>query len=212
MFEFDAGAGDIVEFSFRYKKYSDDSPLYEDLIISARYKVEMVTTNTHKLKTFTTRILEEDRLKDSGKDILPWEYIYTEKIGYYYEFIPIFDNLPHPAVDNFAMLRCYSEPGFSYVSDEWLSYSLPCDFTTDIKTFKNEFNKIYPNPFSNNLFVVAGGDGVIEITDILGKVVLSSKLSNGENEILTEYLLPGMYFAKVTNKDNSIHIYKIVKI
>jgi hypothetical protein len=116
LFDFDAEVNDIVEFTFRYKKYDDLS--CKDTILSARYQIESITANTQNLKTFRTKILEEDKLVEYGIGILPGYYSYTEKIGFYSEFMPVLDNVPHPAVDNFSMLRCYSDADFSFVSDE----------------------------------------------------------------------------------------------
>jgi hypothetical protein len=213
LFDFDAKIDDIIEFTFMYKKYDDDFPLYKDTILSARYQVENITTNAQNLKTFMTKILEEDKFSDYGMEILPWHYSYTEKIGFYSEFMPVLDNLPYPAVDNFPMLRYYSDAGFSFVPDEWAATSLPRDYSvaTGISTAKDENITIYPNPFSDNIFVFSCNGGYLEIIDVSGKIVCYSELSNGINEISASHLLQGIYLVKIQNKDNSIQTLKIVK-
>jgi hypothetical protein len=203
LFDFDADINDTVEFTFMYRK--DEN---KDTILSARYHVESITVNAQNLKTFATEILEEDK-----KDIIPWHYSYTEKIGFYSEFMPILDDTPRPAVDDFPMLRCYSDAGFSFVPDKWAETSLPCDYSaaTGINIPGDENSIIYPNPFGNTVFVLSCKEGYLEITAVSGKVVCYSELSNGINKISTSHLLPGIYLVKIQNKDNSIRIFKMVK-
>jgi len=215
LFDFDAEVNAILEFTFVYKKYGDDFPMYKDTILSARYQVESIITNAQNRKTYATKILEEDKFADSGMEILPWHYSYTEKIGYYYEFMPILDNLPHPLVSNFTMLRCYSDADFSFVSGEWLATSLPCNYSTasGINTPKDKEDiRVFPNPFNENIFVLTNNEGYIKIMDITSKIIYSSKLSNGINELSTSHFLKGTYLIKIQNKDNGIQTFKIVKI
>ena len=215
LFDYNAEINNIVEFTFKYQKYDyDNFPSYKDTILSARYQVESIVINAQNLKTFVTKILEEDKFVVYGMEILPWHYSYTEKTGYYYEFMPVLDNLAHPAVDNFPMLRCYSDAGFSFVSDEWSATYLPCNhsFITSINTLKDDNITIYPNPFSDSVFVSTNNGGNLEIIDVSGKVVYYSELSNGINEISTTRFLKGIYLVKIQNKDNSVQTFKIVKI
>jgi hypothetical protein len=213
LFDFDAEINDTVEFTFMYKKYDD--VLCKDTVLSARYRVESITTNAQHLKTFATKILEEDKFAEYGMDILPCNYSYTEKIGFYSEFMPVLDNLPYPAVDNFPMLRYYSDTGFSFVSDEWVALSLPYKYyfvATGINIPKDENTAIYPNPFNDKVFVSASDGRSIEIVDVSGKTVHYSELSDGKNEISTSHLLRGIYLVKIQNKDNSIRIFKRMKL
>ena len=214
LFDFDAKVNDTVEFTYKYQKYHDDFPMYTDTIFSARYQVESITTNAQNLKTFGTKILEEDKFAVDGMEILPWYYLYSEKIGFSREFMPVLDNLAHPAEDLFPMLRCYSDADFSFISDEWAATSLPYDysFATGINAASKDENiKTYPNPFNDNIFVFTDYDGNIEIIDVSGKIIYSSKLLKGINEIPTSYFIKGIYFAKIQNKDSIIKILKIIK-
>ena len=216
LFDFDVEVNDIVEFTFMYREYVDvfPLPLYKDTILSARYQIESITTNAQNLKTFATKILEEDKFTDYGMEILPWYYSYTEKVGLHSEFMPILDNLARPAIADFLMLRCYSDADFSFISEEWAATSLPCNYsiaTTSINTPKDEFIKIYPNPFDNSVFVTAYKGGNIEIIDVSGKIIYCSKLSNEINRISTNHFSKGIYFVKIRDKDNSIQVFKIVK-
>ena len=219
LLDFDVEVNDIVEFTFMYKKYNDDDfPMGKDTVFSARFRVESVTTNAQNLKTVTTKVLEEDVLDFWGIPVPPYiyhTYSYTEKIGIYREFMPMFDNVPHPAIEVYQWLRCYSDADFSFISDEWAAISLPCDYpivTTGINIFsKNDNIEIYPNPFNDNVFVFTYNGKNIEIIDVSGKVVYYSELSNGINEFSTSHFLKGIYLIKVQNKDNSIQMFKIVK-
>ena len=214
LFDFDAELDDIVEFTFKYRKYDEDNfPAYKDTILSARYRIESVTTNAQNLKIFATEILEEDKFVYYGMEILPRYYSYTEKIGYDSEFMPILDNAAHTAIQTFPMLRCYSDADFSFVSERWLATSLPCNYSiaTDIRHPKDENVTIYPNPFGDKIFVSSYNGGNIEIIDMVGKIVYDSKLSNGINEISTSHFPKGIYVVKIQNPDNSIQIFKIVK-
>ena len=216
LFDFDAKVNDIVEFSFMGKAYFFDRdrnpPFYDiDTVFSVRSVVENITTNAQGLKTFTTKILEEDRLDT----YFPYSYTYTEKIGLQSEFILKIESeyfLPEYPPNRF--LRCYSDANFSFVSDEWAATSLPCNYsiTTSINALKDDNITIYPNPFSDSVFVFTNNVGNLEIIDVSGKVVYYSKLSNGINEISASHFLKGIYLVKIQNKDNSIQTFKIVKI
>jgi hypothetical protein len=216
LFDFDAEVNDTVEFTFMYKKYDNDFPSGKDTLLSARFYVEDITTNVQNLKTFGTKVIDEDA--DKLYEVFNYldyrsHYTYTEKIGLHGEFMPVFDNAAHPDMEVFRWLRCYSDTNFSFMSDEWSAMSLPCDYSiaTSFDMPKDENIKIYPNPFNNTVFVFANRGGNIELIDVSGKVVYSSELSNGINEISTGHFLTGIYFVKVRTKDNIIHTFKIIK-
>ena len=216
LFDFDAEVNDIVEFTFKYRIYDDNYLFRKDSILSLRFEVENITTNAQNLKTFTTKIVDED--KDKGMYGYLWSYSYTEKIGLGSEFMPVLNNLPSiPLGEQFLYLRCYSDSDLSFISAHWQFWGIngyyPCNysFNTSINTPKNENTKIYPNPFSDNIFVTTFNGENIEIIDISGRIVYYSELSNGINEISTGHFLKGIYFAKIRNKDDSIQTFKIVK-
>ncbi|MDR1416990.1 MAG: T9SS type A sorting domain-containing protein [Prevotellaceae bacterium] len=227
LFDFDAKVNDTIEFTFIYKKY-DDFPLpsYKDTILSARFEIESIAPNAQNLKTFRTKVLDEDahKLYGSYLDYIS-HYTYTEKIGLHGEFMPVFDNAAHPDEEVFRWLRCYSDAGFSFISNEWTTISLPCDYSTatgidipqndsiatGIDILQDENIKIYPNPFNDNVFVFTSNGGYVEIIDASGKAVYYSELSNGVNEISTGHFFTGIYFVKIRNKDNRIKTFKIIK-
>jgi hypothetical protein len=215
LFDFDAEVNDIIEFTFMYREYDTENHPFEDskdTVLSVKYLVEDITVNDQNLKTFTASGIDEIYYGD-GTYRPPYIYVYTEKIGSHSDFMPVFDNTDHPAVDVFRCLRCYSETGFSFVSDEWAAMSLPCNYSvaTSINTPKDGNAKIYPNPFNDHIFVFANNGDYLEIIDVSGKVVYYSGLSNGINRIPTTHFLKGIYFIKIQDKDNSIQIFKTVK-
>ena len=215
LFDFDAKVNDTLIFSFMGVKYFFDNgnnpPFYsKDTIFSVRCVVEKITTNVQNLQTFTTNILEEDRLEL----YFPSTYTYTEKMGLHSEFILKIEDIYYiPEFPPYKGLRCYSDADFSFISDEWTIMSLPCDysFSNNINTLKEEENiNIYPNPFHNNIFVFTNNKGNITITDISGKIIHHSELLNGINEISTNHFPKGIYFVKVQNNNNQN--FKIVKL
>jgi len=216
LYDFDAAVNDTVRFSFMGVKYFFDTsqtPAFysKDTIFSVRFVVENITLDTQNLKTFTTKIVEQDKLEL----YFPSSYIYTEKIGLHSEFILKFKDeyyLPEYPPDRF--LRCYSDADFSFISEKWAAMSLPCNYSiaTGINTPKDENITIYPNPFSDSVFAFTNNGGNIEIIDVAGKVVYYSKLLNGINKISASHFLKGIYIVKIQNKDNSIQTFKIVKI
>jgi hypothetical protein len=219
LFDFDAKANDTVEFSFRYKMFYDplayDPQLpHKDTVLTARYRVESITENDRNLKTFRTEVLAEDKPRFQLWGA-PHTYTYTEKIGWHDDFMPALDNAAHPDDGAFRMLRCYSEPGFLFVSDEWAALSLPCDYSaaTGFDTpSKESSSAIYPNPFNDRLVVFASDEGTVEITDVSGKTVHYSRLSKGTNEISVSHLPGGIYPAKIRNRDNSVRVLKLIKL
>ncbi|MDD3741562.1 MAG: T9SS type A sorting domain-containing protein, partial [Bacteroidales bacterium] len=84
----------------------------------------------------------------------------------------------------------------------------------------NNFNEgefvVYPNPTSNNITLSINdfnGDVTYILFDIHGKEIVSNKLSIEKSineEISLQNCLPGMYFLKLTTKDETIN-YKIIK-
>ena len=213
LFDFDVEVNDIVEFTFMYEKLDYENWTSKDTILSARYIVEDITINAQNLKTFRTKVLEEDAHKIYVfYPYYPNVHTYTEKIGLHSEFMPMFDNAAHPDEEIYRWLRCYSDADIFFISKHWEAMSLPCDYTisTGINIWENEESiRVYPNPINDNVFVFANNGGNIEIIDAFGKIVYCSDLLNGINEISTGHFLKGIYFIKI--KNNRFQIFKIIK-
>jgi len=102
-------------------------------------------------------------------------------------------------------------PEFTFSSDK--DMEIVANFTEDvgIETVENENTMVYPNPFNNHITVFSNNDKHITITDIVGKVLYDSQLSDGINEISTTHFHSGIFFVRVQNNDNSIKNFKIIK-
>ena len=79
----------------------------------------------------------------------------------------------------------------------------------DIEKLIENSRTIYPNPINDYLFVDYSKLKIdkIEILDLLGKVVISEKIENG-NRINTSNLPSGIYFLKLGNNNNKQKIIK----
>lgn len=83
---------------------------------------------------------------------------------------------------------------------------------TAVNEIGNPEVTIYPNPFTNQLFIKnAGQFEMFTICDIHGKILISEKLTKNENAVInTESLKNGMYFLTVSNGQES-KVFKVVK-
>ena len=212
LLDFDAEVNDIIEPTFIYRKSDFEHYSYKDTVLSVKYLVEDITINAQNLKTFTAKGMDEVDYGD-GIHRPPRIYAYTERIGLYGEFMPMFNNTSYPCIEYYRGLRCYSDADISLVSDEWAAMSLLCSYPVDLgtHTLNDENIKIYTNPVNDHIFVFTNDGGNIKIIDVSGKVVYVSKISNGMNEISTNHLPQGVYFVKIQHKDNHPQIFKIIK-
>ena len=217
MFDFSTEVNDTIEFTFRYQ-IGDSTGLnvLKDTTLSAKFVIEDITTDMQGLKTFITKVLEEDEYIFQDVSLLSptFPYIYTERIGLHGEFLPILDDMAHPNWEYYRWLRCYTDADISFVSDRWATMSQPCDYpiTTGVNTFQIENDKVYPNPFSDHISVFTDHGGNIEIIDIVGKTIYQSTLMPGVNNISTNHFSTGVFFIKIQNKENSVQNFKVVKL
>ncbi|NVO04269.1 MAG: T9SS type A sorting domain-containing protein [Bacteroidetes bacterium] len=72
----------------------------------------------------------------------------------------------------------------------------------------------FPNPFSSEINIniknFVSENAVIEIIDIMGKVILSQKIENNEYKLNTSDIKPGVYFVKLTS-ENFNDVSKLIK-
>lgn len=89
-------------------------------------------------------------------------------------------------------------------------FAIAPDTTTHETAISPELNSmsnisLYPNPVSDhltlNLNEHTGKAITVDILDLFGKVVLSEKLSNGNYEINTARLIPGIYTIRFSDKE-----------
>ncbi|MDL2262043.1 T9SS type A sorting domain-containing protein [Bacteroidales bacterium OttesenSCG-928-I21] len=215
--DFGVQVGDTAQFAFMFKEFyhNDIEWFNRDTILTARFKIEDIETDIENLKTFKSRIIDEDIYKFDGVYHAPYIYTYMEKVGYYDKFMPILDNGGgYPDIVSYFWVRCYSDANFSFISDEWAAIDLPCNYSIYCNLNTPQIKKnieIYPNPFNESISILANNGKSVEIIDILGKNVYYSDLVDETTEISTNHLPKGIYFAKIKNKDNSVQILKIVK-
>jgi hypothetical protein len=73
----------------------------------------------------------------------------------------------------------------------------------------------YPNPTTQNLTLSIGNDISetlhFQLCDLSGKIIERRKISNRTETIHMENLATGPYFLKVSNSNNEVKIFKIIK-
>jgi len=214
VFDFNVEAGDIVQLELKYIA-SSESPIeiiaYNCLVDKVSY--ENVGNLQLKAVSVSFDVSFWDELS-STFDEMQWKLTYYERIGLMndWHFLPVISKYS-PAAS--VPLLGYQDNVLTYVNDRWVKVmGQYCDYPNKpkkIDNVKSEQLNIYPNPFNDNIFVSVNGGKNIEITDVLGKVVHCSELSNGINEISTSHFLKGIYLVRIQNKDNGIQTFKIIK-
>ncbi len=68
--------------------------------------------------------------------------------------------------------------------------------------------KFYPNPASTSLQIETTQVGTYSLIDYMGKIVLTGKLINGENQLDISSLPNGMYLLQINNTIHKIQIHK----
>ena len=72
-----------------------------------------------------------------------------------------------------------------------------------VKEIQGEKISLYPNPASDYLMLMSDGKGMMSISDITGKVVYSSEISNTTQYTDIRNLSKGVYFVKVTSDEKT---------
>lgn len=224
LFDFDVEIGDTIEVTFMYREHSDELPSGKNSLLPIRFKVESIEVDLDHYKTVNTKIVEDDIQYIDGTDVPSFTtYSYHEKVGFYTlvgsplnnGFVPVVDNLPHPTLQTYRGLRCYSDANYSFMSAEWVKTNLPCDYsisTSNKEVFSKSIINIYPTLFYDNLRITyEGNNGYVEISDIEGRIIYSSKLESGVNKIKTINFLSGVYFVRVLADNGSYQLFKVVK-
>lgn len=71
--------------------------------------------------------------------------------------------------------------------------------------------EIYPNPANDVLYINSDKQGLIEIYDIKGKLIISKIVSDKKTVIESGFLNSGMYLVKFTDNEGSIDLKKVIK-
>ena len=132
--------------------------------------------------------------------------------------------MPEGAVEGYAWIKFYDDEGFvdnatAYIDDvrfevEGVNLIANGGFELwdGVGTVEQSASsvKVYPNPFSENLFVSGADYDQIKIQNMLGQVVFDSEMQAGES-ILTSDLEPGIYFVTVLKEDRILETRKVLK-
>lgn len=82
--------------------------------------------------------------------------------------------------------------------------------TEDLGTSIN-FN-VYPNPFDRVIYFSSSKDGLLTLVDQTGKILLETQISTGENTLVSDILLPGIYFLHFEEANGETVIKKLIKL
>ena len=109
-----------------------------------------------------------------------------------------------------VMTSSYLCPQPKTASSNCITVSINTTGITDNKTMKDI--SIYPNPVTNEL-VIEGitKDTRIQLSDILGRVVISTISTNDKTILNTSALHPGTYLLQLTNEQGERMNAKVVK-
>lgn len=119
------------------------------------------------------------------------------------------DNLPNvPVVD-----LDFHEPSRNLIAATYgrSMYSFSLDQLVDDTEINNKCDlQVYPNPFSQILYIVASDNADCQIFNIHGRMISQYKISVGLNSLYLDYISDGIYFLKINDAYNS-HTVKILK-
>ena len=113
----------------------------------------------------------------------------------------------------FTLSPCQATGGFSY----GCTYDMNLNIATATgveQTVTNNVMNVYPNPAGNNVRIdlPSGVEGkLVEIMDVMGKVVSVVSATSQNNTVNTNALQPGLYTLKVTTTDGSTFLSKFTK-
>tara|TARA_R110002051_G_scaffold281954_1_gene343683 strand:- start:315 stop:791 length:477 start_codon:yes stop_codon:yes gene_type:complete len=73
----------------------------------------------------------------------------------------------------------------------------------------------YPNPTTNYIILKVGNDDFSSLTfqlvDVMGRIIKNQKITKENEVIQLEGLPSAIYFLKITNKNNLVKTFKIIK-
>jgi hypothetical protein len=212
IYDFDVNEGDTVEFSiksFKPQSYIIDTTYIVNFIVE---KVEVVNVDQINLKRVYTRFIKREEL-----DHLAWNqnYIYTEHIGYEYDFLYLLDI---PSIDFVPYLRCYTYQDIHYKTGWWETQNKECDFTLSVLIREQKYHDInftiFPNP-SSGIFTVKISkqffisEFYVYVYDSRGELVYSAIIHSNQQEIDLSFLPIGIYHVLASEDIKPIKIIRI---
>ena len=85
---------------------------------------------------------------------------------------------------------------------------------TSIKQVKENILNIYPNPFSDKLYVNVTGENevyTVSLINLIGQTLITKKLTSDDQIIPTENIKAGVYFVRVSGNGEILGVKKMVK-
>lgn len=91
-------------------------------------------------------------------------------------------------------------------------FSITGNATLHTDTFASQKSVLYPNPFSNELFLELkdGNTAKVEVSDVSGRVLLHKTTAAATTQLDTGNLAPGVYLVKISSENNT-SVKKMIK-
>ncbi len=214
LYDFKAEVGDTVTYSISVKypfyfKYFIIGNVDQEIIANNPYKLliekidTVYTTNGKPLRRFYTRNLEE--LKRNVMDTI------IENVG---SVLKLFGNstiiVPPECAKDYPTLRCYID------DDVYIKFTEgACDMVTFTQDYLNSQMGIYPNPGHDKIQILLDKKITLpvncEISDISGRILLSSVQFDKEFELYTHLYSKGIYIITIRDYNGVKSVGKWVK-
>lgn len=133
-----------------------------------------------------------------------WAF-FSIPVTYYVDIVP--DSATIRAVA--SINQANNSPNTTLFLDE-LSFVNTLDNKVGIDENKTTTQKVFPNPFSDNITIL-GQEGSYTICTLLGEEVIKGKTYSGETSINLNTLQSGVYIIRLTNTSNQQWQKKIIK-
>ena len=100
---------------------------------------------------------------------------------------------------------------FVFIFDTYAQQESGAEAQSVKKTFTAEDIKLFPNPATDVLTVRAKSMEQVEIINMLGRVVIKRERCRDIEHLETSSLKEGLYFVRVTTRNNQVAITRFVK-
>lgn len=113
---------------------------------------------------------------------------------------------------SYPVLTTYADDQNNILFTEYYSTQV-VNTTMDLATLtKKDDIKIYPNPFTDEVYIEINESAIVSVFSTTGKLVKKERINSIENRIDLYNLLPGMYFISIqADKGQNLFIEKVIK-
>ncbi len=182
--------------------------------------VSILELNVENLKYYRTKFKEfstdlEQALNEQYKELVyQVKFEFIEKIGmttaYPEKFIPKISvgfaiDMSEPKLLHF---------GYENADTLYFDESISCPGIFSLDRIDDEISiQVFPNPAENFINIVSEGKSLdyFRLYSIDGKIIFESKIRNEIETVNISHLKPGLYFLKITDKNNKSSSIKILK-